>query len=164
MLRVHRQAGPLGGRGRRRRDPGGPHIGRRLALSVFVLGLAMAGGELGAIRGTSLPGRVVQGAAALADGAAVSRLHVKFRSGTSLEDPGALFPSELRSQIDRIEPLFTLDEAGRRRIGAERMRLWYLLVLSADVDATRLIEELSRLDVIDAVERVPAPAPPPRPE
>jgi hypothetical protein len=90
-----------------------------------------------------------------------SRVDVKFRTGTAVERPEALLPEALRASVARIDPLVTLRGQRLERVDADRMRRWFRMVLREGVDAEGFVAALRRLDVVEAAEVAPRPAPPP---
>ena len=91
------------------------------------------------------------------------RVDVRFRASAALDDPLRLLPDHLRAPVTGVSPLITLPERDRKRIGAEIMGRWFRLELAAGTNAAEFANELAALDVVEAAERAPSPAPAPEP-
>jgi hypothetical protein len=89
------------------------------------------------------------------------RVDVKFRAGAALDRPEELLPAALRSSVVRLEPLVTLRGERLDNLGAGPMRRWFRITLRDGVDADEFAAALHHLDVVEAVEPAPRPAPPP---
>ncbi len=130
------------------------------ARRALALGLLLACGQdasLGAESGT--PGSAPRSLAE--EETAAARVQVKLGPRGSPDAPLRGVPERLRAQVTKVEPLFSLAPSEAARIGAERLRAWFVFTLRAGTDPVRFAAELLQLDTIEVAEPAPAPAPPP---
>jgi hypothetical protein len=98
-------------------------------------------------------------------------IHVKFREGTSVDAPETLLPVTLRESVVSVTRLFSLPKhkledlraKGETRSGKTLpdLNLWFQITLKPDVDASRFLDEVKRLDSVESAQLAPAPAPAP---
>jgi hypothetical protein len=127
-----------------------------LAMVFFVASVPLCNGEPGqAVEvGSSVRGNVQAREAEL-------RVDVKFRAGEFLDAPLQLLPPELRTSVESIQPLVTLDTRELERIGASHMARWFRFTLNPGTDLAMFVAALKVLDTVEVVERAPQPSPPP---
>jgi serine protease len=98
-------------------------------------------------------------------------IHVKFREGTSLDQPQMVLAPGLRNAAASITRLFSLPTQklnemrarGRNRSGKtlSDLNLWFQITLQPGTDAAAFLEDLKRLPDIELAEPAPLPRLPP---
>lgn len=97
----------------------------------------------------------------LSNAKASKMIHVKFRKGTNVELPMLLLPPELQNLVVSIRRLYSLSDQDLNKIGASRLKLWFVITLKHETQMDWFIERLRYLEEVDIAMRAPQPIPPP---
>jgi hypothetical protein len=89
------------------------------------------------------------------------RVQVKLGPRGSPDAPLRSVPEGLRARVVKVEPLFSIAAPEAERIGAERLRAWFVFTLQPGTDPAVFAAELQQLETIEVAEPAPSPAPPP---
>src|SRR5262245_37573258 len=87
-------------------------------------------------------------------------IDVKFREGTDVDLPEKVLPPDLRDSVANIRRGFSLSGEQLKRIGADRLQLWFRIILRPGANPVAFMEKLKRLSSVESAEFVPQPAQP----